>query len=137
MKLKIATVAVVAVAVIILGMNARNLDWTPMRMAGIAIALPSFVLFVLGRIQLGAAFSVQAKATSLVTTGIYSRIRNPIYVFGALMIAGIILCLQRPWFLLIFAVLIPMQVIRSRKEEQVLTEKFGDAYREYKRKTWF
>jgi len=137
MKLNIATLAVIAVAVIILGINARNLDLTPMRTAGIAIAVPAFVLFVLARIQLGAAFSVQAKATTLVTTGLYSRIRNPIYVFGALVIAGVILCLQRPWLLLIFAVLVPLQVIRSRKEEQVLAEKFGDAYREYKRKTWF
>ncbi len=137
MKLNIATLAVIAVAVIILGVNARNLDLTPMRMAGFAIAIPAFALFVLARIQLGAAFSVQAKATSLVTTGLYSRIRNPIYVFGALMIAGIILCLQRPWFLLILAALIPMQVMRSRKEEQVLAEKFGDAYQDYKRNTWF
>ncbi len=137
MKLNIATLAVIAIAVTILGVNARNLDWTPMRMAGIAIVVPAFALFVLARIQLGAAFSVQAKATSLVTTGLYSRIRNPIYVFGALVIVGVILCLQRPWFLLIFAVLIPMQVIRSRKEEQVLAEKFGDAYQDYKRNTWF
>jgi protein-S-isoprenylcysteine O-methyltransferase Ste14 len=41
------------------------------------------------------------------------------------------------WFLLIFAVLIPLQVYRSRKESQVLEEKFGAAYVEYKRNTWF
>ena len=29
------------------------------------------------------------------------------------------------------------QVVRSRKEERVLTEKFGAAYLEYKQKTWF
>ena len=60
------------------------------RIAGIAIAVPSFRLFVLARIQLGQAFSVQAKASTLVTTGLYSRIRNPIYVFGALMFVGVI-----------------------------------------------
>ena len=87
--------------------------------------------------QLGEAFSVQAKATKLVTTGIYSRIRNPIYVFGALMLAGVIIWLEKPWFLLCLAALIPLQVVRSRKEEQVLAEKFGDAYQEYKRHTWF
>jgi protein-S-isoprenylcysteine O-methyltransferase Ste14 len=72
-----------------------------------------------------------------VTTGIYARIRNPIYVFGALMIGGVILWAHRPWWLLAFAVLIPLQIYRAGKEEQVLTEKFGDAYLEYKRKTWF
>jgi len=85
----------------------------------------------------GGAFSVQAKATTLVTTGLYARIRNPIYVFGCLMITGIIIWLQKPWFLLCFVILIPMQVIRSRKEARVLEEKFGAAYQDYKLKTWF
>ena len=99
--------------------------------------IPAFLLFVLARIQLGQAFSVQAKATTLVTAGIYARIRNPIYVFGGLMILGVIIWAHRPWLLLIFVVLIPMQLLRVRKEEQVLEAKFGDAYLEYKRKTWF
>ena len=137
MKLNIVTLVVVTVAVIFLAMHAMELPWTIPRIAGLAIAGPSFVLFVLARIQLGNAFSVQAKATTLVTTGIYSRIRNPIYVFGALMIAGIIIWSEKPWFLLVFCVLIPLQVMRSRKEEQVLAEKFGAAYEEYKHHTWF
>jgi protein-S-isoprenylcysteine O-methyltransferase Ste14 len=72
-----------------------------------------------------------------VTTGIYSRIRNPIYFFGGLMIAGVILWTQRPLGLVVLAVLIPLQIMRVRKEEQVLEAKFGAAYLEYKRKTWF
>jgi len=31
----------------------------------------------------------------------------------------------------------PVQLLRVRKEEHVLEERFGDAYREYKRKTCF
>jgi len=69
--------------------------------------------------------------------GLYSRIRNPVYFFGALMILGVIVWVSRPWMLLFYVVLIPVQVIRIRKEEKVLTEKFGEAYVEYKRKTWF
>jgi protein-S-isoprenylcysteine O-methyltransferase Ste14 len=80
---------------------------------------------------------VQAKATELVTTGLYSRIRNPIYVFGALFILGIFIWIGRPILLLIFVVLIPLQIYRSRKESAVLEAKFGAEYREYKRKTWF
>ena len=137
MKLNIATFALVAVAAVFLAMHARELPWTPTRIAGAAIAVPSFLLLVLARLQLGRAFSVQAKATTLVTTGLYSRIRNPIYVFGGLMIAGVILWLKSPGFCSCFLILIPMQVIRSRKESQVLAEKFGTAYEEYKRKTWF
>jgi protein-S-isoprenylcysteine O-methyltransferase Ste14 len=44
---------------------------------------------------------------------------------------------DRPWLLLGFAVLIPLQVYRSRKEGRVLEEKFGASYLDYKRQTWF
>jgi protein-S-isoprenylcysteine O-methyltransferase Ste14 len=108
-----------------------------MRIAGLAIMISAFVLLLVARMQLGAAFSVKARASELVTTGIYARIRNPIYVFGGLMIAGIIVWTQRPIFLLIFALLIPLQIFRVRREEQVLEAKFGTQYLEYKQKTWF
>jgi protein-S-isoprenylcysteine O-methyltransferase Ste14 len=137
MKLNIATLALVTVAVIFFAMHAMELPWTISRIAGAAVAAPSFLLLALARIQLGRAFSVQAKATTLVTTGLYSRIRNPIYIFGGLMIAGVIIWLERPLLLLCFVVLIPMQVYRSRNEGQILAEKFGAAYQDYKRKTWF
>jgi protein-S-isoprenylcysteine O-methyltransferase Ste14 len=136
-KLNLLTLAVVIIGLSFFGMQARHLPWTAWRIAGIAITAPAFLLFVVARIQLGRAFSLQAKATTLVTTGVYSRIRNPIYLFGGLFILGIIIWMGRPWLLLIFAVLIPLQVVRSRKEERVLTEKFGDEYLDYKQKTWF
>jgi protein-S-isoprenylcysteine O-methyltransferase Ste14 len=111
--------------------------WTPWQVVGVALAVPGDALVVLARIQLGRAFSLKAKASTLVTEGIYARIRNPIYVFGALWTAGLVIFVHRPWWLLIFVVLIPMQLLRVRKEEQVLEAKFGETYRDYKRKTWF
>jgi len=137
MKLNLVTLAVAIIVFSLVGMHAAHLPWTAWRIAGVAIAAPAFFLFVAARIELGRAFSVQAKATTLVTTGVYSRIRNPIYFFGALTILGIIIWTGRPWLLLAFAVLIPLQVVRSRKEGRVLTEKFGAAYLDYKQKTWF
>jgi protein-S-isoprenylcysteine O-methyltransferase Ste14 len=65
------------------------------------------------------------------------RAVNVIYVFGGLMSVGIVIFAHRPWWLLIWVPLIPPQVFRVRKEEQVLEAKFGDAYRDYKRRTWF
>jgi protein-S-isoprenylcysteine O-methyltransferase Ste14 len=80
---------------------------------------------------------VAAKAKSLVTTGLYSRIRNPIYVFGGLVIAAFLVYIGRPLLLLVFLILIPVQIVRARKESQVLEETFGDEYRAYKARTWF
>ena len=137
MKLNLVTLIVLIIGLSLFGIHVAHMQWTAWRIAGIAIAAPAFLLFVAARLELGRAFSVQAKATTLVTTGLYSRIRNPIYFFGALLILGVIIWMGRPWLLLIFAVLIPIQVMRSRKEERVLTEKFGAAYLEYKQKTWF
>jgi protein-S-isoprenylcysteine O-methyltransferase Ste14 len=110
--------------------------WTPLKIAGATIFIPSFVLVLIARIQLGGAFSIKAKAQKLVTSGLYSRIRNPIYVFGGLVLAGFFLYLGPIW-LLLFIVLIPLQIARARKEEKVLAEKFGEEYQRYKAKTWF
>ena len=41
--------------------------WTPMRIAGAVIGLPSFALLILARIQIGGSFSVRPKAHALVT----------------------------------------------------------------------
>jgi protein-S-isoprenylcysteine O-methyltransferase Ste14 len=136
-KLNLATLAVgVLVFGFALSRHPSTAPWTPWEMAGLALAVPAFLLLVLARIQLGRAFSVQAKASTLVTTGLYARIRHPIYVFGALVIVGFCVFAHRPWWLLIFVLLVPVQWLRVRKEEQVLLAKFGDAYREYKRRTW-
>jgi protein-S-isoprenylcysteine O-methyltransferase Ste14 len=137
LKLNYLTLAMMAVFALIFLIYAMSLPLTIPRLLGLVVAIPSFLLLVLARIQLGRAFSVQAKASTLVTTGLYCRIRNPIYFFGGLMIAGAFLIANMPLMLLIFVVLIPLQIQRSRKEEQVLAETFGVAYQDYKRKTWF
>lgn len=137
MKTNIITLVVVIVALGVGIAEVWHQAWTPMRVAGAVIAVPSLALLILARLQLGGSFSVRAKAQALVTHGLYSRIRNPIYVFGGLAIAGVFLFLGVPKYLGVFVVLIPLQLYRVTKEEQVLAAKFGDEYRAYKARTWF
>src|SRR5438552_14948201 len=66
-------------------------DLTPLRLAGLALAAVALPLWLLARWQLGDSFSVSAQARKLVTHGIYARIRNPVYCFGTLFIAGMII----------------------------------------------
>ena len=112
-------------------------EWNAQRWAGLIIAVPAIVLLFIARFQLGRSFAIRAEAHELVSHGIYSKIRNPIYVFGGLMILGFALVLQKPAIYLIFLVLIPMQVHRARKEATVLEAKFGEQYRRYREQTWF
>jgi protein-S-isoprenylcysteine O-methyltransferase Ste14 len=133
------TVVAVAVALVILVRSQFDAlgPRTTIRYLGLALAIGGFVCWVVARIQLGKSFSIQAKATELVTHGIYSKIRNPVYVFGTVFIVGMILWFDRPIYFLVLLIIIPMQILRARKEAQVLEAKFGDAYREYRSKTWF
>lgn len=107
------------------------------RQIGLIIAVFGLAGVIAARYTLGRSFSIRAKATALVTTGIYSKIRNPIYVSGMFFIGGILIMIRRPALLILFVVVIPLQIIRARKEAAVLEEKFGDAYREYRKQTWF
>ncbi|MGD0823774.1 MAG: isoprenylcysteine carboxylmethyltransferase family protein [Terriglobales bacterium] len=108
-----------------------------LRLLGLLLAVIGLAGVILARHTLGRSFSWVPKATGLVTTGIYSRIRNPIYVSGLFLVVGVSLMLRRPEMLAIIAVLIPMQIFRARKEAGVLEAKFGEAYREYRKRTWF
>jgi protein-S-isoprenylcysteine O-methyltransferase Ste14 len=137
MRANVLTFALIVAVAVALFRQSMGLPWTMSRIIGVAIAAPALLLLLTARIQLGRAFSVRAKASNLVTSGLFSRIRNPIYVFSALFILGLIIWSGRPLYLLIFAVLVPMQIYRSRKESAVLEAKFGEEYRNYKQRTWF
>jgi protein-S-isoprenylcysteine O-methyltransferase Ste14 len=136
-KSNLLTLAVIIVIVASLLVYAPEVDWTTEKVIGAVIAGISFPLFVLARWQLGSSFSVKAKASRLVTTGLYSRIRNPIYLFGGLFIVGLSLFVSVWGPLVVALVIVPMQVVRARREERVLAAAFGEEYELYKSKTWF
>jgi protein-S-isoprenylcysteine O-methyltransferase Ste14 len=71
------------------------------------------------------------------TRGLYSKIQDPVYVYGGIFLVGIVVFFGAWKWLLLFLVLVPMQLIRIRNERRVLEEKFGDEYREYRERTWF
>src|ERR1700732_1696087 len=89
MKTNVLTLVIALLVIIFVGAHFRSHPWTLRRIAAVVIGLPSLGLLVLARIQLGGSFSVRPKAQALVTHGLYSRIRNPIYLFGGLAIASI------------------------------------------------
>jgi protein-S-isoprenylcysteine O-methyltransferase Ste14 len=137
MRTNLITLTIFIVALALLSPFLSRIDWTPTRMAGAALAAAALLMLVVARMQLGAAFAVRAQAKTLVTTGIYSRIRNPIYIFGALFLVGLSIMLENWLLLVLVVVLVPLQIVRARKEEAALAEAFGEEYARYKAQTWF
>ena len=115
----------------------REQPWTALRVGGAVLAFIAYGLVTTARIQLGDSFTVRPQAKELVTHGFYARIRNPMYVFGDLMVLGLILAMRGYWFLVILGVLVVLQTRQARREAKVLQEKFGRSYLEYRKQTWF
>jgi len=53
------------------------------------------------------------------------------------MIFGLILALHLHWLLVVFAIFVVFQARQARREAKVLQEKFGQAYIDYRKQTWF
>jgi protein-S-isoprenylcysteine O-methyltransferase Ste14 len=76
------------------------------------------------------------RAESINSTGLYSLSRNPLYIGNYLIFSGLLLVFANIWALLIVSLFLIIQyhlIIRS--EERFLTEKYGEAYRNYCRET--
>lgn len=109
----------------------------PVWFLALGLSVLCAVLWVVARLQLGTAFSVRPEARHLVTTGLYARLRHPIYVYGTLAFLLVLLALTGWSALAVWAILIPVQVLRARREEAVLADAFGADYDSYRRATWF
>jgi len=130
-------VQVVAVAATLWLIFSRPSAWDLQRAVGAVLVVVGIGGIAAARFQLGKSFAIRAEARQLVTRGVYARIRNPIYVFGVVLLAGLVLIVHRPILWLFLLAIVAMQRLRARREAKVLEAAFGDAYREYLRKTWF
>lgn len=108
--------------------------WTLTRFLGLLLILLGLAFLTLARIQLEKESSRRA---GLVTRGLYSRIRHPIYLFSVVAFAGLLLYLDQPLGLLFLLLLGLFPFYLARREEQQLEALFGDQYRRYKQQTWF
>jgi protein-S-isoprenylcysteine O-methyltransferase Ste14 len=102
--------------------------------AAVVIAVP---LLGLARRQLGSAFSIAPRAKGLVTHGLYARMPHPMYVFLDLALLGVVVALRQAWLLVIWVGLVLVQAWQAQREGKVLEQAFGDAYRAYRRRTWW
>lgn len=75
------------------------------------------------------------KSKEIIAAGPYSLCRNPLYIGTFLLAIGVGLCFENLLMvLLVPAIIIPVHVIAARLEEADLEIKFGQSYREYKKR---
>lgn len=104
---------------------------------GGALVLVGVPLMALARVQIGSAFAVAPKAKALVTHGLYAKIPHPLYVFLDVALLGVVIALRQPWLVAPWLALVALHAWAARREARVLERAFGDAYRQYRAKTWW
>lgn len=105
---------------------------------GVALITGAVLVFWRAHADLGLNWSPTLEIREkhvLITRGIYSHIRHPMYASQCLWVLAQPLLLQN-WIagfinLLVF---VPFYFLRVREEEQLMLEQFGDQYRSYMQK---
>ena len=107
---------------------------------GVTLAGLGILLMIWARRHLGHYWSdkVEIKTNhQLIRAGPYARLRHPIYTGMLLGIAGTALAVGEWRGLAAFVLLLTNYVIKARKEERILRQKFGPAFEQYERRTGF
>lgn len=98
------------------------------------------VIEVWGYAVLARNLSIVPEARNLKVSGPYRIVRHPIYFGQFIAQAGFLLIAAKTHWVWIgvYALFVAMQLYRSKLEDRVLEQAFGDPYREWKAKTfWF
>ena len=132
------------ISIIFYMINPAWMAWSAMmlpiwlRWSGVACLLLCVALLIWTLPTLGTNLTdtvVTREHHTLVTRGPYRWIRHPFYVAMALIAIGAAL-IAANWFILASgAVVFSLLALRSRVEEEQLAARFGDSYREYKKRT--
>jgi protein-S-isoprenylcysteine O-methyltransferase Ste14 len=136
-----------AVVLYVLSGKDRSLAWLygprvfgsfPVRTVGVVTIVVAFVVYILAMAALKSSWRLgidRAHPGPLVTTGIYARSRNPIYLFFNLYLAGTFLINGAALFL-VFAVLTALNLhYQIVHEERYLARVYGLAYQAYRVRT--
>ena len=79
--------------------------------------------------------SVPREDAELVTHGPYARMRHPVYSAGLLLIPGAAMLAANFFIFAAGLAVMAVVMVRTRREEALLIEKFGDAYLAYMERT--
>ncbi len=102
---------------------------------GVTLIIVGAALVVLARrefAQRGQPTDPGRPTTRVVTTGVFSISRNPLYLGGVCVLVGIALAVNLPWVLvLLLPALVVCHYVLIAPEERYLAAKFGEEYTRY------
>jgi protein-S-isoprenylcysteine O-methyltransferase Ste14 len=104
-------------------------------LGGAALIIAGLALIILARREFkerGQPTDPGRPTTRIVTTGVFSISRNPMYLGAVCLLAGIALAVNLPWVLvLLLPSIIACHYVLIAPEENYLFAKFGEEYRGY------
>jgi protein-S-isoprenylcysteine O-methyltransferase Ste14 len=111
-------------------------DWLRWLGVGVGIVCTILIYWLFSSIGSGITpTSATRKKHTLVTSGPYRWVRHPLYTIGSAMFISFGMMADN-WFIAALGVLtFILMAIRTPKEEANLTEKFGNEYRDYMKRT--
>jgi protein-S-isoprenylcysteine O-methyltransferase Ste14 len=103
-------------------------------MVSTLLTLGGTIFAVVVLTQLRASFSIMAEARQIVTAGVYSVVRHPLYLAEEIAAIGVVMQFFSLWTAVILALQIGFQLRRMQNEEVILAEIFPE-YRAYRDRT--
>lgn len=98
----------------------------------LGILLIAFGLYLWTSANFQSKLGDNIKSNTLVTTGVYAHVRNPIYSAFMLMCTGALLSANNLWLLILpFFYWAFMTILMKNTEEKWLYNLYGEPYREY------
>ena len=144
---RMGTIAIMLVVAVLLGFAGWRLgildqrfvaDRETVQWTGLALTVAGLAITVWARIHLGQFWSARVglkEDHQLIQSGPYAWVRHPIYTGILLAMAGTALAVGMWRALLALALAWVGFILKSRREERLLSEKFGSEYMQYQRRT--
>ncbi|MFP2923786.1 methyltransferase family protein [Pyxidicoccus sp. 3LG] len=105
----------------------------PVRWLGWGVVGGGLLVTMVAQAQMGASWriGIDRERTELVTGGLFSVVRNPIFSGMLLVVTGIVLVTPGAWTVMAWADYVLLVSLQVRLEEEHLTRLHGDIYRTY------
>jgi protein-S-isoprenylcysteine O-methyltransferase Ste14 len=110
----------------------------PAIVVGSCLAIGGIIIRVRGHLELDGAFSPYVEKSpgqKIVTSGLYKRIRHPMYLGTILLFVSMPLIVSANWAWIFSVLSVIGIIVRIQKEEAFLSSEFA-GYKEYAEKTW-